>query len=182
MISCRYVRSNVASSAGSATPLSQQQMNACRSPSSAARSLSGSVTRAPVPVLVVQGRSQSVAPPLPRVYAAPASEPLGVYDETGMSVQEVKTPAKDGGYSMEKPVPIELDPSLRDVLDGQMLSSRSRVLAMELKVRIPKASADCYANQSPKESLCMWISCASGMCTWECEGRLPVCSGRKGTL
>ncbi|CDI79272.1 hypothetical protein, conserved, partial [Eimeria acervulina] len=144
-----YVRSNVASSAGSATPLSQQQMNACRSPSSAARSLSGSVTRAPVPVLVVQGRSQSVAPPLPRVYAAPASEPLGVYDETGMSVQEVKTPAKDGGYSMEKPVPIELDPSLRDVLDGQMLSSRSRVLAMELKNALYAAGSRLKAGFRP---------------------------------
>ncbi|CDJ46683.1 hypothetical protein, conserved [Eimeria brunetti] len=128
-----YLRSNATSSSGNATPLSEQRMNACTSPSSAGRSVSGRVSRTPVPVLVVQGRSQSVAPPLPRVHAEIASKPVEEHGETGMVTGEVRTPGKKAEDSMVNRMPIELDPSLQDVLDGQMLSSRSRLLAMELK-------------------------------------------------
>ncbi|CDJ59197.1 hypothetical protein, conserved, partial [Eimeria maxima] len=74
----------------------------------------------------------SVAPPLPRVHAAAASNPVAAYDETGMKSGRVSE-RRNVENVTEDQQPIELDPSLRDVLDGQMLSSRSRLLAMELK-------------------------------------------------
>lgn len=156
VLCCRYLRSNAASSAGNATPFSDQRMNACSSPSSAARSLSGSVSRAPVPVLVVHGRSQSVAPPLPRVHAAAASNPVAAYDETGMKSGRVSE-RRNVENVTEDQQPIELDPSLRDVLDGQMLSSRSRLLAMELKVGKQKTHADSHSEVYSEE-----ISCGRG--------------------
>ncbi|CDI75643.1 hypothetical protein, conserved [Eimeria praecox] len=129
-----YVRPNAGSSTGNATPVSEQRrINACSSPSSAGRSLSGSISRSPVPVLVVQGRSQSVAPPVPRVQRGPVSKPVETRDETGMATEKARAAGKAADGILENQLPIELDPSLRDVLDGQMLSSRSRLLAMELK-------------------------------------------------
>ncbi|CDJ29347.1 uncharacterized protein EMH_0003600 [Eimeria mitis] len=128
-----YLKSNAASSSGNATPASEQRSISCNSPSSGGRSPSGRGARAPIPVLVMQGRSQSVAPPVPRVQTILGSKPDAAHDETGMATEKVRTPGREAENIVESQLPIELDTSLRDVLDGQMLSSRSRLLAMELK-------------------------------------------------
>lgn len=110
----------------------QIPMQPSSGPSSAGPEFVRGRTPAAVPLVVVPGRSHSVAPPSPIV----ATVKISPADETGMmeesqSHREKQHEEESNGLDLA----LELDSSLHQVLDDDMLSARSRLLAVELQVR-----------------------------------------------
>ncbi|OEH73635.1 hypothetical protein cyc_01450 [Cyclospora cayetanensis] len=101
-------------------------------------------TQAPMPVLVVPQRSQSVAPPCPLVKTVATVGRVSDNGESGIAISKAGSAAKFGkgeDASGEQELLTELDTSLQDVFEGEMLSCRSRRLALELKAARERCKA-----------------------------------------